>query len=150
MILISGSPGNIGTPLAQQLLEQGEQIRLIVRDPKKADQVVADLQSRGAEVVQGDFSDPGSLAHCFTGVESAFLLVPVALETAEWKGNFIRAAAQNGVKRIVNLSVAGASSTAPIGLFRWHWQAEQPLESSALASTHLPPPDLPPHNILSL
>ncbi len=150
MILISGSPGNIVTPLAQQLLEQGEQIRLIVRDPKKADQVVADLQSRGAEVVQGDFSDPGSLAHCFTGVESAFLLVPVALETTEWKGNFVRAAKQNAVGRVVNLSVSGASSNSPIGLFRWHWEAEQILESSGMAWTHLQPTDLARYNIRSI
>src|SRR5258708_12607077 len=150
MILISGSPGNIGTPLAQQLLEQGEQIRLIVRDPKKADQVVADLQSRGAEVVQGDFSDPGSLAHCFTGVESAFLLVPVALETTEWKGNFVRAAKQNAVGRVVNLSVSGASSNSPLGLFRLHWEAEQILQSSGMARTHLHPTDLSPTNLLSI
>src|SRR5579859_518697 len=100
MILVTGSPGNIGTPLAQHLIRQGRKIRLMVRNPKKQDQVVADLQSRGAEIVQGDFADPESLTHCFTGIESAFLLVPVALETAEWKGSFVRAAKQNGVRRI--------------------------------------------------
>lgn len=122
----------------------------MVRNPKKQDQVVADLQSHGAEIVQGDFADPESLAHCFTGVESAFLLVPVALETAEWKGNFVRAAEQNGAKRIVNLSVSGASSTTPIDLFRMHWEAEQTLESSGIAWTHLQPTDLARFNIRSI
>jgi uncharacterized protein YbjT (DUF2867 family) len=150
MILVTGSPGNIGTPLAQHLLRQGRKIRLMVRNPKKRDQVVVDLQSRGAEIVQGDFSDPGSLAHCFSGVESAFLLVPVALETADWKGNFVRAAEQNGVERIVNLSVSGATSTTPVDLFRWHWQAEQTLESSGIAWTHLQPTDLARFNIRSI
>jgi uncharacterized protein YbjT (DUF2867 family) len=150
MILVTGSPGNIGTPLAEHLLRQGGTIRLMVRNPKKQDQVVAGLQAGGAEVVQGDFADPGSLAPCFTGVESAFLLVPVALETAEWKGNFVKAAKQNGVKRIVNLSVSGASSTTPIDLFRWHWEAEQILESSGLAWTHLQPTDLARFNIRSI
>ena len=150
MILVTGTPGNIGTPLAQRLIRQGSKIRLMVRDPKKSDDVLADLRSRGAEIVQGDFSDPKSLAHCFTGVESAFLLVPVALETAEWKGNFIRAAKQNGVKRIVNLSVSGASSTSPINLFRCHWEAEQALESSGVAWIHLQPTDLACFNIRSL
>lgn len=149
MILVTGSPGNIGTPLAQQLLEQGRKIRLMVRNPKKEDQVVADLRSRGAEVVQGDFSDPASLPPCFTGVESAFLLVPVAQETAEWKGDFIRAAKQSGVARIVNLSVSGASSNSPVALFRWHWEAEQTLEASGLAWTHLQPTDLARYNIRS-
>ena len=121
----------------------------MVRNPKKQDQVVADLFSAGAEIVQGDFADPGSLAHCFTGVESAFLLVPVALETAEWKGNFVRAAQQNGVERIVNLSVSGASETTPVDLFRWHWEAEQILESTGLAWTHLQPTDLARFNIRS-
>ena len=150
MILVTGSPGNIGTPLAQQLLEQGRKIRLMVRNPKKEDQVVADLRSRGAEVVQGDFSDPASLPPCFTGVESAFLLVPVAQETAEWKGDFIRAAKQNGVERMVNLSVSGASSNSPVALFRWHWEAEQTLESSGIAWTHLQPTDLARFNIRSI
>ncbi len=150
MILVTGSPGNIGTPLAQQLLEQGRKIRLMVRNPKKEDQVVADLRSRGAEVVQGDFSDPASLPPCFTGVESAFLLVPVAQETAEWKNNFIRAAEENGVERIVNLSVSGASSNSPVALFRWHWEAEQTLESTGIAWTHLQPTDLARFNIRSI
>ena len=150
MILVTGSPGNIGTPLAQHLLKQGRKIRLMVRNPKKQDPVVADLQSRGAEIAQGDFADPGSLAHCFTSVESAFLLVPVALETAEWKANFVRAAEQNGVERIVNLSVSGATSTTPIELFRMHWDAEQTLESSGIAWTHLQPTDLARFNIRSI
>jgi uncharacterized protein YbjT (DUF2867 family) len=150
MILVTGSPGNIGTPLAQHLLRQGKKIRLMVRNPKKQDQVVADLQARGAEIVQGDFADPGSLARCFSGVESAFLLVPVALETAEWKGNFVQAAKQNAVERIVNLSVSGATSTTPVDLFRWHWQAEQTLESAGVAWTHLQPTDLARFNIRSI
>ena len=149
MILVTGSPGNIGSPLAQRLLQQGEKIRLMVRNPKRQDEVLADLQSRGAEIVQGDFADPGSVAHCFTGVKTAFLLVPVAQETAEWKGNFIQAAEQNGAERIVNLSVSGASSNSPIDLFRWHWEAEQTLEASGLAWTHLQPTDLARYNIRS-
>jgi uncharacterized protein YbjT (DUF2867 family) len=147
MILVTGSPGNIGTPLAQRLLQQGEKIRLMVRNPKKQDEVLAGVQSRGAEIVQGDFAEPASLAHCFAGVKTAFLLVPVAQETAEWKGNFIKAAEQNAVERIVNLSVSGASSDSPIDLFRWHWEAEQILESSGLAWTHLQPTDLARFNI---
>ena len=115
----------------------------MVRNPKKQDQFVADLQARGTEIVQGDFADPESLAHCFTDVESAFLLVPVALETAVWKGNFVRAAEQNGVKRIANLSVSGASSTTSIDLFRRHWEAEQILESSGIGWTHLQQARLP-------
>jgi len=150
MILVTGAPGNIGTPLAQHLIQQDSKIRLMVRDPKKQDEVLGNLQSRGAEIVQGDFADPKSLAHCFTGVESAFLLVPVALETAEWKGSFIRAAKENGVERIVNLSVSGASPTSPINLFRWHWEAEQALEASGMAWTHLQPTDLARFNIRSL
>ena len=150
MILVTGSPGNIGTPLARRLLQQGEKIRLMVRNPKKQDEVLADLQSRGAEIVQGDYADPASLAHCFTGVKTAFLLVPVAQETAEWKGNFIKAAEQNAAERIVNLSVSGASSNSPVDLFRWHWEAEQTLESSGLAWTHLQPTDLARYNIRTI
>jgi nucleoside-diphosphate-sugar epimerase len=47
MILVTGTPGNIGTPLAQHLVQQGRKIRLMVRNPKKQDQVVADSKSAG-------------------------------------------------------------------------------------------------------
>ena len=150
MILVTGSPGNIGTPLAQQLLKQGKKIRLMVRDPKKQDPTLAKLAAGGAEIAQGDFGKPGSMSSCFNDVEIAFLLVPVALETAEWKGSFIRAAKNNGVERIVNLSVSGASSASPIDLFKWHWQAEQELEASGLAWTHLQPTDLARYNLRSI
>jgi uncharacterized protein YbjT (DUF2867 family) len=149
-MLISGSPGNIGSPLAQRLLEQGKQIRLMVRNAKKEDPVVADLRSRGAEVVQGDFSDAGSLPPGFGGVKSAFLLVPVAQETAEWKHNFIRVAEQNRVERMVSLSVSGASVNSPVDLFRRHWEAEQTLEATGIAWTHLQPTDLARFNIRSI
>ena len=48
---------------------------------------------------------------------------------------------------MVNLSVAGAGATVPIDLFRWHWQAEQELESSGIAWTHLRPTDLSRHMV---
>ena len=54
----------------------------------------------------------------------------------------IQAAKAAGVRHVVNLSVVGAAADAPTSLGRWHWQAEQDLEKSGLAWTHLRPTDL--------
>ena len=76
------------------------------------------------------------------GLRVFFLLTPVSQDTAVWKGNMIRAATTAGVRHIVNLSVAGVAADAPFPLGQWHWQAEQELEASGVAWTHLRPTDL--------
>lgn len=56
MILISGTTGNAGRELVRQLLDEGAQIRVLVRDQRKA----ADLGDR-VEVAVGDLEKPETL-----------------------------------------------------------------------------------------
>jgi len=62
------------------------------------------------------------------------------------ESNLIQAARASGVRRIVNLSVAGAAPDSPLILGRWHWQSEKELGASGLALTHLRPYDLARYN----
>jgi len=62
------------------------------------------------------------------------------------ESNLIQAARASGVRRIVNLSVAGAAPDSPLILGRWHWQSEKELGASGLAWTHLRPYDLARYN----
>lgn len=150
MILLTGSTGNIGAHLARHLIQHGKKIRLLVRDLSKQDQILQQLGAGSAEIAAGDLADPLSLTACFDGIHSAFLLTPVSQKTAEWKRNFIHASRRGGIQRIVNLSVAGAGPKSPVNLFRWHWEAEQDLESSGVSWTHLRPTDLTRYNIRAI
>lgn len=146
MILITGSTGNVGTPLLRILLQAGVEVRALVRDPASEAEQVKFMRANGIEVVGGDLNDYESLVDAVAGIEAAFLLTPVSREQVSWKSNLIRAAHQAAVKRIVNLSVAGAAPDSPLILGRWHWESEQELEASGIAWTHLRPYDLAQYN----
>ena len=66
MILIVGATGVLGREATQKLILEGHRVRALVRTPEKA----ADLKQLGAEVIQGDLTDPASLACACQGVTS--------------------------------------------------------------------------------
>ena len=146
MILLAGSTGNIGAPLMRILAATDAQLRALVRDVSQESAQYEAMRSRNVEVVAGDLAAPSSLDTALSGIETAFLLTPVSRDQVTWKSNFIQSAKRARVKRIVNLSVAGAAPDSPIILGKWHWQSEQELESSGIAWTHLRPYDLARYN----
>jgi UDP-glucose 4-epimerase len=65
-ILITGATGKVGSRLARRLAERGDQVRALVRDPARAD----DLRAARIELVQGDLLDAESLGAAVRGVEA--------------------------------------------------------------------------------
>jgi uncharacterized protein YbjT (DUF2867 family) len=57
MIVVTGATGQIGSEVVRQLAEQGEKVRALIRDPKKA----APLNHPNVMFVMGDLSDPKAL-----------------------------------------------------------------------------------------
>ncbi|MDJ0846678.1 MAG: NmrA family NAD(P)-binding protein, partial [Crocosphaera sp.] len=133
MILITGATGTNGSEITKQLLAQGSKVRIIVRDSQKA----ASLQSLGAEIVEGSFSDIDSLKNALNGVEKALMLSPLAAEMVQFQKNFIEAAKSQNIQQLVKFSGMGASVEAPIEIARLHGQAEQMVEASGIPFTHL-------------
>lgn len=70
MFAVMGITGNVGSAVANTLLEQGQKVRGIVRDPSKA-QVWED---KGVEIVAADYDD--HLVAAFTGVDGIFCMIP--------------------------------------------------------------------------
>lgn len=135
MILITGATGTNGSEITKQLLAQGSKVRILVRDSQKA----ASLQSLGAEIVEGSFSDIDSLKNALNGVEKAFMLSPLAAEMVQFQENFIEAAKTQNIQHLVKFSGMGASVEAPIEIARLHGQAEEMVEASGIPFTHLRP-----------
>ena len=67
-VLVTGATGFIGSHLAQRLIEEGAQVRVLVRDPRK---LIASIKDR-VEVVSGDLLQPDSFASAVTGCEIIF------------------------------------------------------------------------------
>jgi uncharacterized protein YbjT (DUF2867 family) len=126
-ILVTGAPGNVGTPLVQELLRLGASVRVAAWDV-----VIARAAFGSAvEVVPFDFTDPATFG-AFEGVERMFLLRPPAI--ADVDGVIVpalRAAAERGVRHVVFLSIQGAERNRIVP----HRKIEDRLRRSGMAWT---------------
>ncbi|MFL5832653.1 MAG: NAD(P)H-binding protein [Solirubrobacterales bacterium] len=115
MIAVAGATGYIGGLLCMHLAEEGQEVRALARNPKKAE----DLKEAGCEVCRADVLEPESLGPALKGVEVAYYLVhsmgrggdaDFAERDHQGAENFAAAAADAGVKRIVYLGGLGEGS----------------------------------------
>jgi nucleoside-diphosphate-sugar epimerase len=65
-ILVTGATGKVGSRLAKRLAQRGDQVRALVRDPKRA----ADLREARIELAEGDLLEVDSLAAAVRGVDA--------------------------------------------------------------------------------
>ena len=126
-ILVTGAPGNVGTPLVRELLRLGAQVRVAARDVTAARTAFGDA----VEVVPFDFADPTTF-DAFDGATRMFLLRPPAI--ADVDGVIVpalRAAAKRGVGHVVFLSIQGAERNRLVP----HRKIEERLRVSGMAWT---------------
>ena len=71
-VLVTGATGYIGGRIVERLLLKGLNVRVLVRDPKKAQ---ARPWADRVEVVQGDLSEPAGLERALQDVDIAYYLV---------------------------------------------------------------------------
>ncbi len=120
--LVTGATGFIGWHVAAQLLQRGEPVRLLVRDPAR----VCELD--GVEdLVEGDLRDRSAVERAVQGVEIVYhvaadyrLWVPDPSEmfrtNVEGTRNLLAAAKKAGVKRFVHTSTVGCIGIPRDGL----------------------------------
>ena len=66
--LVTGATGKVGHAIASALLDRGDQVRALVRDPRRA----ASVLPGSIEPIRGDVTDPQSLAAAVEGCELVF------------------------------------------------------------------------------
>jgi uncharacterized protein YbjT (DUF2867 family) len=115
VIAVAGSTGYIGGLLSRRLVEDGQEVRALARNPERAD----DLRAAGCEVRQADALEPETLGPALEGAEVAYYLVhsmgrggdgDFAERDHRAAANFATAAAEVGVQRIVYLGGLGEGS----------------------------------------
>lgn len=71
-VLVTGATGQQGGGATRELLARGHKVRALTRNP--SGDVAGRLARAGAEVLAGDFSEPGSVARAAEGVDTVFLM----------------------------------------------------------------------------
>ena len=135
MILITGATGTAGPEMVKAVLDRGERVRVMARNPEKAAALLGDE----VEISRGDFTDEQSMVAAMEDVERALLLCPPALEQAAMESRFIAAAKKAGVKHVVKLSVSAVDAKSDKLFLRSHGIVEEELKASGLAWTMLRP-----------
>ena len=132
-ILVTGATGRVGRKVVQQLTEHGAAVRVLARDPAKADFPVA------VEVVKGDLLDIDALRAAFAGVRTLFLLNAVAGDEFTQAIITLNVAREAGVERVVYLSVFEADRAVNVPHFAVKFGAERMLEQMGFSATILRP-----------
>jgi uncharacterized protein YbjT (DUF2867 family) len=110
MIVVTTPTGNIGQQILSGILDSGEQVRVIARDPARLPSHIG----RNVEVIEGSHGDGKVVERAFEGADSVFWLVPPddkAQSVEEAYVDFTKPACHaivtQGVKRVVIVSALG-------------------------------------------
>lgn len=143
MLLLTGATGLVGSALLRRLLDDGQPVRCLVRDPRR----LGALRVR-VQIALGDLSDPRSFRNAMRGVDTVVHLATVTRDqprgsieelTAMATWRMVRAAERTGVERFVFLSALGASKHHPARLMQAKAVAEQAVRDAALRSIVVAP-----------
>ncbi|WP_296145212.1 NAD(P)H-binding protein [uncultured Flavobacterium sp.] len=132
-IVLTGSIGNIGKPLTQELVKKGHSVTVISSDPKKQ----ATIEALGAKAAIGTMQDVDFLTETFKNADIAYCMetidrsafsdqnIDIIANIAQIGENYKQAIEQTGVKRIVHLSSIGAHTDKGNGILRFHYEVEK-------------------------
>jgi uncharacterized protein YbjT (DUF2867 family) len=136
-IVLTGSLGNIGKPLTQELVKKGHSVTVISRKAERK----KDIERLGAKAAIGTIEDLDFLFTTFNGADIVYLM-------EAWEGigsifdkdvdfvaafnrignNYKKAIERSGVKRIVHLSSVGAHTNKGTGSLFLHNKVENILK----------------------
>lgn len=132
-ILVTGATGRVGRNVVEQLTKRGANVRVLTRDPVKAN------INGNVEVVKGDLLDLDALRGAFIGVRTLFLLNAVTGDEFTQALITLNVARESGVERVVYLSVFDADRAVNVPHFAVKYGAERILEAMGFSATILRP-----------
>lgn len=146
MLLLTGATGSVGSRLLPLLLERGEDVRCLVREPRRLGGHRVDVQIALGDL--GEMSDPYLVRQALRGVDTVIHLAATIRDQPphrieELNGlatvRLLRAAERSGVRRFAFFSALDAASAQRTRFFRAKWLAERAIASSPLRTTVFAP-----------
>jgi uncharacterized protein YbjT (DUF2867 family) len=118
MITVMGATGNVGRKIVHRLLEAGEPVRAVGRNP----QALAELAAAGAEPCAGDAADADFLTAAFRGADAVHTMLPYSQTAPDFRAEqaklgeaIVTAIRNSGVRKVVAQSSLGAELPAGTG-----------------------------------
>ena len=146
VILLTGATGTVGKALLPQLVETGEPLRALVRDPRGLGRHRVDVRITLGDLAE--MGDPRIRRQALRGVRTVIHLAAAirdqpAAKVEELNGlataRLLRAAEQAGVERFVFFSALGTSEFQRTRFFRAKALAESAVMESPLRTTVFAP-----------
>src|ERR1700710_1490136 len=128
MLLLTGATGSIGSRLLPLLLEGGEDVRCLVREPRRLGDRRVDVQIALGDL--GELSDPYLVRQALRGVDTVIHLAATIRDQPphrieELNGlatvRLLRAAERSGVERFHFFSALDAFAAQRTRFFRAQW-----------------------------
>lgn len=135
-IVLTGSLGNIGKPLTQELVQKGHTITVISSKSERQNEI----QAIGAKAAIGSIEDVNFLTKTFTGADIVYCMVThdkdiffnqnidIIAMVNQIANNYKKAIEATGVKKVIYLSSIGAHTHKDNGLLVFHYNAENILK----------------------
>ncbi|HWC49549.1 MAG TPA: NAD(P)H-binding protein [Solirubrobacterales bacterium] len=146
MLLLTGATGSIGSRLLPLLLERGEEVRCLVREPRKLGARRVDVQIALGDL--GEMSDPYLVRQALRGCDTVIHLAasirdqpPRRIEELNGLATvrLLRAAERSDVRSFHFFSALDAQAAQRTRFFRAKWLAEQAVLSSPLQTSVFAP-----------
>jgi uncharacterized protein YbjT (DUF2867 family) len=146
VLLLTGATGSIGSRLLPLLLERGEEVRCLVRDPRRLGARRVDVQIALGDL--GELADPHTLRQSLRGVDTVVHLAatirdqpPRRIEELDGLATvrLLQAAERAGVRRFVFFSALDTGAAQRTRFFRAKWVAERAVASSPLETAIFAP-----------
>jgi uncharacterized protein YbjT (DUF2867 family) len=113
MIVVTTPTGNIGRQLLKLLLDSGEAVRVIAREPTR---LAAEVRGR-VEVVEGSHGDLATVNRAFQGARALLWIPPPSPRSASVEAAYLdftrpacEALQRSGIERVVSVSALGRGS----------------------------------------
>jgi uncharacterized protein YbjT (DUF2867 family) len=146
MILVTGASGNVGSALLPKLLERGEEVRVLVRDPRRLGRLRVEVQLALGDLA--DLADPRVLRQALRGADTIIHLAAAIRDQPRARveeinglatSRLLRGAERAGVKRFIFFSAIGATEFQRTRFFRSKALAEKGVSESELTTTVFAP-----------
>ena len=113
-ILVVGATGVLGRSVVRRLLAAGVAVRALARTPEHA----AGLANQGAEVVEGDLVDAGSLERACAGTDRVLAAAHSLLGRGRYRSDRVDGAGHRALIDAARAAVKGGSSERALVLLR--------------------------------
>jgi uncharacterized protein YbjT (DUF2867 family) len=143
MILLTGATGVIGSALLERLLQDGEEVRCLVRDPRRLGPNRVRVQ-----ITLGDLANPVVLRQAVRGARAVVHLAAAIRDQRDAKieelnglatARLLRYAQAAGVERFVYFGALGATPSSRTRFFRAKALAERAVAAAPIDTTVLSP-----------